>query len=867
MYFRSSLLCLILLWSTGALPVLTYAAGVDVDQITQQPSSRQLVQQATQLYQNGDYTAAIAVWQQTVTAFQAVGDGSNQAMALSNLSLTHQQLGQWPQATAAITEALKQLEPNSQSPLGGKRSSNAVPPQLRASVLSIQGRLQLSLGQAQAALETWQQTAKLYGQANDPTGELGSQVNQAEAMQELGFYRNAARLLQPLQPKLEQQPDSLLKTAGLRNLGNILQVLGDLKQSQQILEQSLAVAQRLRSQTDIDATLLSLGNTARARQEFQTALNLYGQVSRRAVTLVQIQSQLNQLSLLITTEQWQEIQHRWPQILASVTTLPPSRAANMARIQLADSLIKLLVQPKPQPTADWPSAIDIAQLLSATIQQAQTLSDRTSEAYAKGTLGHLYEQTQQTSEAQKLTQQALLISQNLNAADLAYQWQWQLGRLLRAQGNQKGAIAAYSAALNNLRSLRNDLVTVNPEVQLSFRDEVEPVYRQMVDLLLQSAPGSPVNQANLVQARSVIESLQLAELNNFFRITCLEGKPVQIDQVIDQTDPTAAALYPIILPDRLEIILKLPQKPLIRYTTAVRAEQTESTLEQLRWNLARPEALLKSRALAQKVYTWLIAPVAKELAQSQVKTLVLVPDGSFRNIPMAALYDGNQYLIEQYAIAIAPGLQLISPRPLPARGSRMVAAGITEPRFGFPSLPHVGQELQEISTEFPSRVLLNERFTNKALQTQVGFQPFSIVHLATHGQFSSKVDETFIVAWDRRITIDELMNLVQSRERGNPTPIELLILSACQTAKGDRRATLGLAGVAVRAGARSTIASLWSVYDQSTAELMNQFYRELSRKSVSKAEALRQAQLTLLRNPKYQRPLFWAPYVLLGNWL
>ena len=139
----------------------------------------------------------------------------------------------------------------------------------------------------------------------------------------------------------------------------------------------------------------------------------------------------------------------------------------------------------------------------------------------------------------------------------------------------------YTQAVNTLQSLRRDLVAINLEAQFSFRDEVEPVYRQLVDLLLQSQGNSEPSQLNLAQARNAIESLQLAELDNFFRSACLEGKSVLIDQVVDQYNSTAAVIYPIILPDRLEVILKLPQQPLSRYTIHQSQHEVEQILEQL----------------------------------------------------------------------------------------------------------------------------------------------------------------------------------------------------------------------------------------------------------------------------------------------
>jgi CHAT domain-containing protein len=198
---------------------------------------------------------------------------------------------------------------------------------------------------------------------------------------------------------------------------------------------------------------------------------------------------------------------------------------------------------------------------------------------------------------------------------------------------------------------------------------------------------------------------------------------------------------------------------------------------------------------------------------------------------------------------------------------KVLTAGLTEARQGFSALPAVESELKQIASEVPSKVLLNQEFIKTTLEKQINAAPFPIIHLATHGQFSSKAEETFLLTWDGRVNLKDLDELLQGRELETTHPIELLVLSACQTAAGDKRAALGLAGLAVRSGARSTLATLWSVRDQSTADLMVKFYRELIQTQVSKAEALRQAQLALLKNPKYEHPFYWAPFILVGNWL
>lgn len=372
--------------------------------------------------------------------------------------------------------------------------------------------------------------------------------------------------------------------------------------------------------------------------------------------------------------------------------------------------------------------------------------------------------------------------------------------------------------------------------------------------------------ATLAQARDVIEGLQIAELDNFFREACLDTT-FQLDRVIDQANLSAAIIYTIVLPDRLEVILKLPHQPLRYHTKRVTQTEVERTVDTLLAELKKPFTSQDLQAQAQQIYDWLIRPQEAALRDNNIETIVFVLDGSLRSIPMAALFDGQHYLVENYSVAIAPGLQLPDPQPLENRQLNALVAGLSEARKHFSALIFVEEEVADIQSSVPSEVLLNQDFTHEKFRKLLDSAHFSIVHIATHGQFSSNAKDTFILAWDTPINVVELGNLLESRAITKPEPIELLVLSACRTAVGDRRATLGLAGMAVRAGARSTIASLWSVDDASGAALMHQFYQELSQHPISKAEALRRSQKFLIQDPLYKDPHFWSPYVLLGNWL
>ena len=829
-------------------------AKTNIVNIDRSQSSTKTLTQAQQAYQTGNYTEAVELLEQALV--DNPGETLTRAAILSNLALAYQQLGDWAKVGDLVTQSETILE---QLPDNNDRK------RILASTLDLKGKLELKQGKGEQALTTWQQVTNLYEQLGNNQGVIRSQINQAQALQTLGFYRRATKLLTQLDRTLQEQPDSLTKAVGLRSLGNSLQSVGELEQARQALESSLEIAQKLGSAEDISAVLFSLGNTAYSQQEYTQAIDYYQQVVKNSPSLEQqTKALLNYLSLLIETENWADIPNLIAQIETKLDQGTVNRSTIYARINYAQSLTRLYSQTNSSKTRIKPQQIQ--SLLTTAVTQARQLNDKPTEAYALGHLGRLYELEKQWQPAQKLTQQALAIAQSVNAQDIAYQWQWQLGRLLRVQHQEREATIAYKQAVNTLQSLRSDLVSINPEVRFSFRESVEPIYREYVDLLLQTKDNSEPNVEDLTAAREAIDSLQLAELENFFRATCLDAQPVLLDRITDQDDPNAAIVYPIVLPDRFEIILKLPQQQLRHYSVSIDNPQRRDRILQ---RLTQTFITVNSREtlpLAEQVYDWLIRPLEKDLTDSQVKTLVFVLDSSLRNIPMSILHDGQQYLIEKYAVALAPGLQLVQPQPIAQQQLKALTAGLTEARGGFPALEYVANELDTIKSEVAETdILLNKEFTSSGLQSKIAELPFPVVHLATHGQFSSQAEDTFILTWDDRLNINQLRNLLQ--QRSGEQEIELLVLSACETLTGDKRAALGLAGVAVRAGARSTLGSLWQVNDEATSLLMSNFYQELAQQNLTKVEALRQAQLSLLKNPRFDAPFYWASFVLLGNWL
>lgn len=839
----------------------------------QPPQAMQLIQQARALYDRDRYSEAAPLLQQAAKSFEAQGDRLNQAMALTNLAATYGQLSQWEEAEQTLSSSLSLLQQQSQT-LEQQR--------ILAQTHDIQGQIQLERGRVQEALDTWIESGKIYQKIEAPQQLIQNQISQSFALQALGLYPRACKTLlttlkleaqtcelskEGLQT-LKNQPVSLENVRATNALGHVLLVLGQLNQSQEVLEVGLQASEQLNIPQEQAAIYLNLGNTVRAksnnpglnaeeRNEFeQSAIAIYNQAAKLTTQRdTELQASLNQLSLLVDRKNWAEAELIWRTSLKpKMTQIPSNQAGIYAQINLAQSLMKL-----SQSSQITPLFIEIESILNQASEEATILGNPRIQAYILAAQGKLYELQQQPSKAETFTTKALGLAPAFQSPDIAYQLLWQLGRIKKAQGNTEDAIAQYSQAVKILSALRGDLVTVNPEVQFSFRESVEPVYRELVGLLLKE--DSP-SQDKLKFARQTIESLQLAELDNFFRDACADAKPKAIDEV----DPTAAVIYPIILSDRLEVIVSIPGKPLRHYSVVKSQEQLETTFRRMRNSLRQTSALSERLPIAQEVYDWLIRPADADFASSGIKTLVFVLDGYLRNLPMAALYDGQQYLLQKYTIALTPGLQLLEAQSLTKVKLQVLTAGLTEARQGFSALPGVASEVQQIADVLPTSSILNEQFISKELQSRLESVSFPIVHLATHGQFSSNAADTFILTWDERVNVKELDRLLRSRSGEKALPIELLVLSACETASGDTRASLGLAGIAIRSGARSTLGTLWQVSDEATAIFMTEFYRQLAKSKISKAEALRNAQVAVMENRQYQNPYFWAPFVIVGNW-
>ena len=293
-------------------------------------------------------------------------------------------------------------------------------------------------------------------------------------------------------------------------------------------------------------------------------------------------------------------------------------------------------------------------------------------------------------------------------------------------------------------------------------------------------------------------------------------------------------------------------------------------------------------APAQQLYKWLIAPIESDLQGQQINNLSFIMDSGLRSLPIAALHNGKEFLVERYSVGLMPSLSLTDTRYVDVRNLKVLAMGASQFNNLQP-LPAVPLELSEIvGSLWSGKSFFNESFTLENLKSARSKENFGIIHLATHGEFlPGKASNSYIQLWNSRLGLDQLEKLGW---KNNPR-VELLVLSGCRTALGDEQAELGFAGLAVLAGVKSAMGSLWYVSDEGTLGLMTTFYRQLKQVPV-KAEALRQAQLAMLKgevrieggklltntgnvslppdlaqlgDKTLRHPYYWSAFTMIGN--
>jgi CHAT domain-containing protein len=347
-----------------------------------------------------------------------------------------------------------------------------------------------------------------------------------------------------------------------------------------------------------------------------------------------------------------------------------------------------------------------------------------------------------------------------------------------------------------------------------------------------------------------IEEDRNSEFQHLLGLSTIETASVNpreaLSQITEQTGNRSAVIYVTLLPDGVELLLITGTNEPIRYLVPnVSPKEVTKAVSDLRRIITNPRLRSTTDYLApaQQLYQWTISPLKADLEAANIDTLLFSLPAGLRSIPLAALHDGEHFLVENYSLSLIPSMSLVDTRYRSLQNTEVLGMGASEFTQLNP-LPAVPIELTAITQNvWQGKAFLNGDFTRQNLISQRQEYPYPIIHLATHGEFQSgDPSQSYIQLWDEKLSLDRLREL-----RWNDPPVELLVLSACQTAVGDADAELGFAGLAVAAGVKSAIASLWSVSDEGTLALMAAFYQNLNHSGI-KAEALRQAQMAMIHH-------------------
>ena len=729
-----------------------------------------------------------------------------------------------------------------------------------------QGLQAYQRGAFDQALGAWKQAAQLYEQAGKPMEQSRALVQAAQASESMGQVMQATQQLELALALAEPLQDKAWTATVLSNLGHASLAARQPDAAMQHLTRALETAPE--KATLVIATIQNnLGLAQVAQKQLPEALASFTAAANNATSAgdrpLAVRARVNAGRAALALNQPEAARDFFDQALDGLKDSEPSheKATSLVQVGLGYHQLRTAL-----PAASTPLLLRSAGTFVEAASVAEKIRDVRTQSYAEGYLGHLYETEHRYDEALQLTRKAIFSAQAANAPESLYRWEWQLGRLLADTGKLDEAITTYYRAAQALKPIRMEVASALAIGSLAGEDSIRPLYFEQADLLLQRATlteDKKVVEDYLRNARDAIESYKAAELRDYFRDQCVDALQAKLTK-LDTVSPTTAVIYPIVFQDRTDLLVSL-STGMLRYSVPITSEVLTKEVRLFRKTVEK-RTTLEYLSHSQQIYDWLIRPLEPELIQHKIQTLVFVPDGALRTIPFSALHDGKSFLIQQYAIAMTPGLDLTDPRPLNLEKIRTLAGGLITSVQGFPSLPYVRDEVDSIRTLFQADQLINEEFKTGHLEQELRESRYGILHIATHGKFSTDANDSFLLTFDGKLTmsmLDQLIGLFRFRQ----DPLELLTLSACQTAVGDDRAALGLAGVAIKAGARSALATLWFINDEASAALVSEFYRQLRDPSVSKAVAIQRAQIKLLNDRVYDHPAYWSPFLLLNNWL
>jgi CHAT domain-containing protein/tetratricopeptide (TPR) repeat protein len=805
----------------------------------------------------GDYDKAIAYYEQSLAIAREIKNRLDESKFLRELGSAYDHIGNYAKAIAYYEQSLAIA----------REIKNRDEEGTTLSYLGITHRL---LGRYVKAIEYHQQHLAITRELKDQKGESRALGNLGNVYADLGNFTGESRVLRQgnvsfnfgnIAKALEYHQQRLVLARQIRDrdgegvslgaLGGIYQSLGKYDQAIEYQEQRLVIARQLKNRRgegnalgNLGVSYNSLGNYAKAMEYLEQALEIARAMQDR---------------------------ERERRVLANIgDTLQEQKQSDLSIIFYKQSVnVSEAIRKDNRP-------------LSRDLQASYTQT----VAQTYRTLADLLIQQGRIAEAQQVLE--LLKVQELNDLDPA-----------QRTSPTRLAELALNPLEQEIQTKHNNLIAFGAKVR-TCEQNCQPLEAQLDQL-----------RANFKTYTANIEAaLKKAKL---------EGTLVHIDgrnrdfidsaSKIVNAQPGTVLIYPLVLPDKIHLLWASQGGILSSTTCPMRESQLNTTVTAFQTALTDRTDLDGVKKHGKILYDCLIKPLEEkgEWDKNKIQNLVIAADRTINYIPIGALYDGKQFLVERYTISniINAGLTDVATK-LPANPT-ILGLGISDSLDGLPSLPNVRAELNTIirSTTSPTGLYLgslnlNQTATLARFKSQLAQTPYNIVHIATHGQFNpTKPDESFLLLSSGKPSLGDRLTIDRIQQQDDLRKIHLVVLSACQTASGQSSSTpgieiQGLSAAFVRDRAKAVIASLWSVNDASTTVLMQQFYQNLAQ-GMTKSEALRQAQLSLLKDkplsktktdrnvvhpltpnqptrndriaPGYTHPYYWAPFILIGNGL
>ena len=827
------------------LPFVTAQAQTTQDR---KAEADRLLNLGIQQYNVSQFEVAMQSWQQALTIYREIKDRQSEGNALGGLGIAYLSLGQYDKAIdyelqwLAIAKEIKDRQSESKA-------------------LGNLGLAYLSFGQYDKAIDYELQNLAIAREIKDRQSEGKTLGNLGLAYLSLGRYDKTIDYeLQNLAIAREIK-DRQSEGKALGNLGLAYKNLGQYAKAIDYYVQVLEIAREIKDRQSEGKTLGNLGVAYLNVTQYNKTIN----------------SELQWLAIA------REIKDR------------QSEGNALGNLGLAYYAL-----------GQYDKTID-SELQWLAI--AREIKDRQSEGNALGNLGLAYCALGQYDKAIEYYLPQLEIARKIGDRYGESNALNNLGATLAIQKQPEIALLYYKQSVNVAESIRKDIRKLDKSEQKSYLDTISVRYKQLANLLIQ--------QGRIIEALQVLDLLKVQELDDYLKnikgndrtskgIRLLEPEKacsdklstinyeqipelnqqltIQIQQLpkseidkppeyLQNLPQGTALLYPLILNDRLEIVIFAPNSPAIHRTVNIKRKELEELILTFRVEL-RDYPSLDVKDSGKKLYDVLIKPIEEDLKQTKANTILYAPDGLLRYIPLAALYDGKQWLVEKYRINNLIAYSLFDQNSKPQSNPSIFAGayGNSNQKLvsGFSQLPSTIPEVNNIKSTFPNTTEITEQnFTAEASKNKAVGN--TIVHLATHASFQSgsPLDSYVLFGDGSKVTLSAISDW-------NLKNVDLVVLSACQTGLGTLQngaEILGFGYQVQKAGAKASIASLWKVSDGGTQFLMQAFYENLRKSNPSLSTSLREAQLSMIHRPvkqgepNFNHPYFWSAFVLIGNGL